>query len=270
MRKTRLLSAVSLLLFMAGCAELPREPVRPDWLSDCPEQTAATLLAEQNQLGPLTDTHTLFCALNVLRGTRDPAVRRSALGSRLCLHLAEREADQKKRELLAAEGVKFAEAALAQGAGGDGAVHYYLAANLGLAVREHITLAMKNLGRLESEMKQALALSPDIDDGGPLRLLGALYLKAPAWPQGIGDLDKALELLERAVKEHPGHPLNHLFYAQALWEEGGEANQSRAKAEFALGERLLAEGDWGYSKESWKKEFGEFMQELGEAKLSLR
>jgi len=253
---------------MIGCAELPRNHVQPDRLSDCPEQTAAALLAEQNQLGPLTDTHTLFCALNVLRDTQEPAVRRTALGSRLCLHLAEREADEEKREKLAAEGVEFAEAALAQEGGGDGAVHYYLAANLGLAVREHITLAMNNLGRLESEMKQALALSPDIDDGGPLRLLGALYLKAPAWPDGIGDLDKALELLEKAVKEHPGHPLNHLFYAQALWEEGSEASLSRAKAEFALGEQLLAEGNWGYSKESWQKEFAEFARELGEAESS--
>ena len=149
-----------------------------------------------------------------------------------------------------------------QGGNSDGAVHYYLAANLGLAVREHITLAVGNLGRLESEMKQALALSPDIDDGGPLRLLGALYLKAPAWPNGIGDRDKALELLEKAVKEHPRHPLNHLFYAQALWEEGDDASLTQVKAEFALGEKLLAEGNWGYSKEPWKKEFDAFQQEL--------
>ena len=192
-------------------------------------------------------------------------MRRSALGSRLCLHLAERETAQDKREKLASEGVGFAEAALAHGAGDDGAVHYYLAANLGLAVREHITLAAANLGRLEEEMKQAVALSPDIDDGGPLRLLGALYLKAPAWPNGIGDLDKALEMLEKAVKKHPGHPLNHLFYAQALWVEGDEAAQAEAKAEFALGEKLLAEGVWGFSKEPWEREFAEFAQEIGEA-----
>ncbi len=142
-------------------------------------------------------------------------------------------------------------------------MHYYLAANLGLAVREHITLAMENLGRLENEMKRAVALSPDIDHGGPLRLLGALYLKAPAWPNGIGDLDKSLELLEKAVKEHPGHPLNHLFYAQALWNEGAEADLIRVKTEFALGEKLLAEGLWGYNKAPWKKEFAEFAQEFG-------
>lgn len=253
-----------MLILLTDCAELPRDHVRFDRLTDCPAQTAAMLVAKQSQLSALTDTHSLICALTVLRDTQDPAVRRTSLGSRLCLYLAERETNQEKREKLAAEGVGFAEAALAQGGGSDGEVHYYLATNLGLAVREHITVAMQNLDRLEHEMKQALALNSDIDDGGPLRLLGALYLKAPAWPNGIGDIDKALELLKKAATEHPRHPLNHLFYAQALWDEDEKANLTQVKAEFVLGKKLLAEGNWGYSKESWKKEFDEFQQELGE------
>ena len=264
MNKARLLASVSILLFLAGCAGLQRDHVQSDQLSGCPKQTAATLVAGQNHLGHSSDTHTLSCALTVLRNTQDPAVRRTALGSRVCLHLAERETNQENREKLASEGVGFAETALAQGGSGDGAVHYYLAANLGMAVREHPTLAMGNLGRLEDEMKQALALSPGIDNGGPLRLLGTLYLKAPAWPNGIGDRDKALELLEKAAREHPGHPLNHLFYSQALWDEGDEASLIQYKFEFALGEKLLSEGNWGYNKEPWKKEFDEFQQECGE------
>jgi len=263
LNSVRLLIAVSILALLAGCAGLQHGNVQPDQPFDCPQLTAIEVVAGQNQLGPLSDTHTLACALNVLRGSQDPAISRTALGSRICLHLAEREANREKREKLAAEGVRFAETALAQG--GNGAVHYYLAANLGLAVREHITLAVENLGRLESEMKQALALTPGIDDGGPLRLLGALYLKAPAWPSGIGDIDKALDLLEKAAREHPGHPLNHLFYAQALWEDGEEDALNQAKSEFALGERLLVEGNWGYNKEPWKQEFDKFRQELEEA-----
>jgi tetratricopeptide (TPR) repeat protein len=254
-----------MLAFLTGCAGLQRDHVQFDGLSVCPKQTATTLAAKQSQLSPLSDTHTLTCALTVLRETQDPTVLRTSLGSRLSLYLAEREISQEKREKLAAEGVGFAETALAQGGDGDGAVHYYLATNLGLAIREQITLALENLSRLENELKRALALSPDIDQGGPLRILGALYLKAPAWPNGIGDPDKALELLDRAVKEYPGHPINHLFYAQALWDEEDEALLPRIKAEFALGEKLLAEGDWGYSKQPWEKEFDEFEQELGKA-----
>jgi len=264
LNKLQLLSSVSILALLAGCAGLKHDHAQPDRVSGCPKQTAATLAAGQNQLGPLSDNHTLDCALNILRDTQDPAVRRTALGSRLSLHLAERETNQEKREKLAAEGVGFAETALAHGGNGDGAVHYYLATNLGLAVREHPTQAMGNLGRLEAEMKQAVALNPDIDDGGPLRVLGTLYLKAPAWPSGIGDRDKALELLGKVVKEHPEHPLNHLFYAQALCAEGDEVSLSQARAEYALGEKLLAEGNWGFNKEPWKKEFDEFQQECGE------
>lgn len=73
---------------------------------------------------------------------------------------------------------------------------------------------------------------------------------------------QALELLEKAVTAHPLHPLNHLFYAQALWNEGDAATLPQVKAEFALGEKLLAAGDWGYSKQAWEKEFAEFKREF--------
>ena len=171
-----------------------------------------------NELGPWSETDTLECALSWLQDTDDPTLRRSALGSRLSLHLAERTPEADQRENLAAEGVRFAEAAIALGADGDGAVHYYLAANLGLVIRDHVTLAMENLPRLQSEMQRAVDLSPEIDDGGPLRLLGILYLKAPPWPTGFGDGEKALDLLREAVEKHPDHPLNRLFYAEVLWE----------------------------------------------------
>jgi hypothetical protein len=255
---------VLLPLIVSGCVALHRDQVHFDRLSDCPKQTADTLAAAQNELGPLTDTLTVACAVDFLRNSNDPTLRRSALGSRLCLNLAERDTDQDKREKLAGEGVGFAEAAIAAGGDGDGAVHYYLAANLGLAVRGHLTLAMDNLTRLEAEMKKALALSPDIDDGGPMRLLGTLYIKAPAWPNGIGDRDKGLDLLEQAVKKHPEHPLNHLFYAQAILAIDDEGAAGRAKAQFALGEKLLAQGNWGYSKASWANEFNDFRDEIGD------
>ena len=261
MRQFLLLPAIALLALAAGCASLQTDHVTPDEYADCPDTSSGDFIAEQSQLSRLSDTPTLFCALTVVRNNLYPALRRTSLGSRLCLYLAERETDQKKREQLAAEGVGFAEIALAQGGEDDGAVHYYLATNLGLAIREHIVLAMDNLGRLENEMQRAVALSPDIDDGGPLRILGTLYLKAPAWPKGVGDRDKALELLEKAARSHPSHPLNHLFYAEALWDDGDAALQMQAKAEFEVGARLLDANVWGYSKKSWQQEFAAFRQE---------
>ncbi len=258
-----LLPAILIALMLSGCATLQREPVKFTQLSDCPKLTADKLVATQQELGPMTDMHALACALDFVRSSKDTNLKRSALGSRLCLHLAERETEPDKREKLAAEGVNLAEAAVAAGGDGDGAVHYFLAANLGLAVRDHLTLAINNLTRLESEMKKALALSPDIDSGGPMRLLGMLYVKAPAWPEGIGDRDKGKALLEQAVQKFPNYPLNHLFLAQAILAADDEGAAEQAKAEFARGEKLLAQGQWGYSLSSWENEFNDFRDELG-------
>ena len=46
--------------------------------------------------------------------------------------------------------------------------------------------------------------------------------------------------------------------------EDNKASLTQVKSEFALGEQLLTEGNWGYSKEPWKKEFDDFQQELRE------
>lgn len=261
----RLLWAALLLALLPGCTQLHRSVVKFDGLSDCPKQTVETLQVQQSELGPLTETQTLECTLQFLRGTHHLTLRRSALASRVCLHLAERSPEQDKREKLASEGVRFAETALALGADGDGAVHYYLAVNLGLAVRDHMTLAVENLVRLESELRRAVVLSPDIDDGGPLRVLGMLYLRAPPWPTGIGDGDKALELLKQAVEKHPNHPLNHLFYAQAIWELEEDNASDRVKTELATGMKLLKEGRWGYNQEPWEQEFAALKKQIDEA-----
>lgn len=261
----RLALAALVLAGLAGCAGLKQPPAGLEQAGGCPTETAADLAARRDRIGPDTASPELQCALALLRETRDPALTRSALGSRVALLLAERATVPDRRDQLAAEGVRSAEQALAQGADGDGAVHYYLAANLGLAVREHPTQAAANLARLEREMQRAVALNPGLDDGGPLRLLGMLYLKAPPWPTGIGDGDKALELLERAARQYPGHPLNHLFHAEALWEvEGGKA-AARVRAELAQGHASLRRGDWGYRREPFEREFVRFEREFGEA-----
>lgn len=268
MRGVFLYSAALSLALLGGCARLQRDRVDIGPLAGCPRESAATLAARQQEFGPTSPTNLLQCTLDFLRRTHDPAVRRTSLGSRICLQLAVRDADPARREQLAAEGVRFAEDALMLGANGVGVVHYYLAANLGLAVRDRLDVALTSLPRLEREMKRAVELSPEVDDGGPLRLLGMLYLKAPPWPSGIGDGDKALDLLKQAVDRHPGHPLNHLFYAQALWEVEGDSAAAQAKSEFATGLKLLDTGRWGYNQAPWAKEFGEVRKEIGASGLA--
>ena len=262
MRNRYRMIALPLLAGLAGCPQPDHSLVRFEKLSDCPAQTTAGLSARQNELGARSTTHALECSLASLRRTGDQALLRTSLGSRIALHLAERSTEPEVRENLAAEGVRFAETALALGADGDAAVHYYLAANLGLVVRGHAALAADSLPRLEAEIKRSAALDPGLDDGGPLRLLGMLYLKAPPWPTGIGDGDKALQLLRQAAERYPRHPLNHLFYAEAIWESEQDEAEDLARNELVIGRQRLAEGDWGYSKEPWLKEFARFENEI--------
>lgn len=215
-----------------------------------------------NALGPRNSTQELECGLATLRDSHDPRLMRSALGSRIALHLAERNENPGQRESLAHEGVRLAEQALNQGGEHDAAVHYYLAINLGLAVHDHPVEAAHAVQRLETEASRAVSLNPDLDGGGPLRLLGMLYLKAPAWPAGIGDGDKALDLLKQSVDKHPEHPLNHLFYAQALWDLEGESMLPQTRAAYARGLDCLEKGNWGFNKTPWQKEFSSFNHEL--------
>lgn len=249
------------LSVLAGCASLPDGTIHFAGLSACPASSRTSL----ETLNADSSTRDLQCGLQAVRDSRDSTLLRSAAGSRIALHLAERNTVQQQREALAREGVRLAEQAVAQKNSQEGEVHYYLAANLGLAVREHPLEAADSLPRLEAEMQKAVSLDPGIDQGGPLRLIGMLYLRAPPWPGGIGDGDKALEYLKQAVEKYPGHPLNHLFYAESLWALEEPAATTQARAEWAEGQKLLEAGNWGYNKAPWQKEFNDLSKSLGEA-----
>ena len=250
---------VGTALFVSGCSL--NSGIRLG-LPFSPSCSQAANVEALSALGPTSSTQELECGLATLRDTRKPELLRTANGSRIALHLAERNNDPVKRESIGNEGVRLAEQALSLGGKQDAAVHYYLAANLGLAVHDHPVEAANSLKRLESEIQQAVDLNPDLDNGGPLRLLGMLYLKAPAWPAGMGDGDKALELLKQVADKHPEHPLNHLFHAQALWDVEGESVLPQVRSELTTGLNRLNSGNWGYCKEPWQKEFSTFSKEL--------
>jgi hypothetical protein len=255
-----------LWLVAAGCAGMPKDLVLLDGLDRCPTRTPEKLLEEISGFEQATDTFNLQCALGAIRAEEPESVLKSAGAARLCFLLADRMAEEGPRRKYAAEGLRYAEKALSLGLENDGAVHYYLAVNLGLAVRDTVALAIKNLSRLESELKQAVALTPEVDQGGPLRVLGMLYLLAPAWPQGIGDSDKALELLAQAASKHSECPLNHMYYAQALFQIQEEDAKDQVQAELLKARDLINLGNYGQAKERWLKDLGILAQD---AKLTL-
>lgn len=144
------------------------------------------------------------------------------------------------------------EAALRSG-GGEGedpVAAYYGGTLLGVMIEAEGIAGAGELSRMERILESSLR-EPGTDYGGPARVLGMLYLRAPAWPLGPGDPDRALELLGRAASEHPDYPENGLFYARALLEEGRREDSKQA---LETAEAALAAGEWGDYAVLWEKE----------------
>jgi len=249
------LAGLLLLGLGPGCIwNLPKDLVVLSGMDACPEYDLDELPARAEAFDHATESVELRCALHKLRTAAIPAeVHWSGTPARICYLLADRTRNGDDRDRLAAEGVRWAEIALDHGSPEAGRVHYYLAINLGLAARTHAALAVKNLGRLEKALLDAAREAPAEEQGGPLRMLGALYLLAPPWPDGIGDGDKALEYTRKAVELHPEHPLNLLFLAQALLEVEEDACEE-ARALLLRARALIEQGPYGDARERWLKE----------------
>ena len=260
------LQVTGFLLFcflLSSCTfTLPKEEVSLTHTKKCPEWTLAQLEKAARLFAHNTDTFILQCALDLLRNAKGAPIHQTSTGSHICFLLADRtDTDQVRRERFASEGVHWAEIALAESGKKDGDVYYYLAVNLGIAIKEHMALALKNLDRLVSSLVKALELSPEVNYGGPYRVLGMLYLMAPPWPQGIGDGDRALELLYEAIERHPEHPKNQIFYAQALWEVEGEDRKEEIQKHLEEGLRLMHLEQWKSVRDRWMKDLNYVAQE---------
>ena len=233
-------------------------------MDKCPKWTLAQLQKNAPLFDHNTDTFTLQCALDLLRRSKRAPIHGTASGARICFLLADRsQTDLVRRERFASEGVYWAGIALAGNGQEEGDSYYYLAVNLGLSVKEHMTLALKNLNRLVSCLEIAVERSPNVNYAGPYRVLGMLYLKAPPWPLGIGDGDRALELLNEALLRYPEHPKNQIFYAQALWEVEGEDKKQEIQKHLEEGLRLMNEEHWKSAKTRWIKDLNHVAEEAG-------
>lgn len=250
------------LAFICSCAlSLPTElaPVRQPSL--CDTWTLGDAVRVGRRADRQTSLQDLECIIFLLRREWLQTPEQASIACRVCFLLADVEPDPERRKLLAAEGARWGELAESLGAVSEAATLYYHAMNLGLAVRDDIVLALRNLSRIEALLTLAAYLDPSVDQGGPVRVLGMLYIQAPAWPQGIGDPERGLGLLHYAIRHFPGHPLNHLFFAQALWQTEGESQSIQKPVCEAL--RLSAAPKWGDAGKSWQKQAEELAQEAG-------
>ena len=69
----------------------------------------------------------------------------------------------------------------------------------------------------EEDMKKALELDPTIQNGGPNRALGKLYLELPFFLGG--STSQAIDHLKESVRLGPDHAENHLGLAEAYYSK---------------------------------------------------
>jgi len=107
----------------------------------------------------------------------------------------------------------------------SGLAHYLYAYLTGLEAENDPLRGLELVPIIEREALLASDLNPAVDHGGPHRMLGELYLRAPAFPVSIGDSVRAVDHYRRAVDQNPEFFENRLGLAEALLaeEETGEA-----------------------------------------------
>jgi hypothetical protein len=100
-------------------------------------------------------------------------------------------------------------------------LYFWYAINLGAWSRVAGLLDAVRSGvanRLHDATLRSIALDPDVEQGGAIRLLSRLHSELPRVPlvSGWVDADRAVPLAERAVAEYPQHPGNPYLLALAL------------------------------------------------------
>jgi tetratricopeptide (TPR) repeat protein len=108
------------------------------------------------------------------------------------------------------------------------ACNYWQAVARGIDGREHPSTGLTDLKHIVELLKKADAAAPELDEGGPARVLALVLVRAPGWPVGPGDPDAALEWATKAVERFPSHPLNQLVLAECLAATGDTAGARTA------------------------------------------
>ena len=112
--------------------------------------------------------------------------------------------------------------------------NFWLAVNSGSFGQEKgIMQSLAMISPIKAAAEKALKLDETYFYGGPWRVLGRLYHKAPGFPFSIGSTSKAVEHLEKAVESGPKFFLNHLFLAEAYLSNRDQA-QAKAHLDWIL------------------------------------
>lgn len=167
---------------------------------------------------------------------------------------ADAQSNDRDRARIAQLGIDACHAALALQTNGAEA-HYFLALNLGQLAQTKTIGALRIVPRIEQSFLAALASDETIDNAGPDRGLGLLYLEAPGWPTSVGNRSKARKHLLHAVELAPLHPGNRLALAEALieWRERPAAREQldAIDRDWTANRARLADPKWDADWRVW-------------------
>ena len=173
----------------------------------------------------------------------------------------EHEPDPALREDLATRAVHAGQWCL-EVAPDSPACRYRLAIAVGVQARERPGTGLDAMPTMLELLQAARSEDPELDRGGPDRVMALVYLRAPGWPSGPGDPDLGYEHAVAAVSIDSGYPPNHLVLGEALvmLERENEAIRAYGSA-LSLAE-LQREGCSSDAGE-WIREAQEALNRLG-------
>jgi tetratricopeptide (TPR) repeat protein len=138
--------------------------------------------------------------------------------------------------------------------------HFYLALCMGARALARNMEGLSLIPKMVEQAELAAEKNPKVAHAGPHRLLGGIYLRAPAWPLSVGDLDEALEHLEKARDLGPRWAENHLMLAEALIEDG---RKDEARTAFDRARSLLREPESEGWRDLWRRDIDALAPKLG-------
>lgn len=137
---------------------------------------------------------------------------------------------------------------------------YWRAVGAGVLARHNrLTLGRSAMTRIRDDASTAIRLDSTFQHGGPHRVLGGLYLRAPGPPAGVGSLRRALHHLELADEIAPGHPENILLLAEAYLEAEREEEAARILNELLSGD--IPYGD-SRDRDAWRAEARSLLERI--------
>lgn len=138
--------------------------------------------------------------------------------------------------------------------------HYWLGLNLAGLADANRMQGMRLLPQILAALERAAALEPGYDQAGAYRVLGRIYYQAPGRPLSVGDVNKSLELLRRAVSLAPANSTNHLYLAETLLKLG-RPDQAEQELRQVLAATQNADGPRGLRADQRRAQ--EILTELG-------